>query len=134
VLAVRGHLDQMGDVEVAVVTFAAPDELAPYRRHLDLPFPVLADPDRALYRRFGFPRASFRAVYGVGTMRMYARLVRQGRRLRRPVHDTRQLGGDVVVGPSGRIVEVFRPSSPDDRPSLTDLLAALDRASGGGER
>ncbi len=133
-LAVRGHLDRMGDAEVAVVTFAAPDELAPYRRHLDLPFPVLADPDRALYRRFGFPRASFRAIYGVGTLRMYARLLRQGRRLRLPQQDTRQLGGDVVVGPDGRIVEVFRPRSPDDRPSVAELLAALDRASGGGER
>lgn len=131
-LAVRGHLDHMGDIEVAVVTFAAPDELAPYRRHLDLPFPVLADPDRSLYRRFGFPRASFRAVYGVGTLRMYARLLRQGRRLRLPQQDTRQLGGDVVVGPDGRIVEVFRPRSPDDRPSMADVLAAVNRARGGG--
>jgi hypothetical protein len=129
---VCGHLDRMDDLEVAVVTFAEVADLAPYRSHLSLPLPVLADPDRALYRRFGFPRASFRAVYGVGTMRMYARLVRQGRRLRRPQQDTRQLGGDVVVGPDGRIVEVFRPRSPDDRPSMADLFAAVDRARGAG--
>ncbi|MCU0273183.1 MAG: hypothetical protein MUE34_08125 [Acidimicrobiales bacterium] len=65
---------------------------------------------------------------------MYARLLRQGRRLRLPQQDTRQLGGDVVVGPDGRVVEVFRPRSPDDRPSMADLLVALGRASGGGER
>jgi hypothetical protein len=39
-----------------------------------------------------------------------------------------------VVGPDGRVVEVFRPRSPDDRPSMADLLVALGRASGGGER
>ena len=49
-IAVRDQLDQFGDATVAVVTFADPARLAAYRNLLRLPFDVLADPDRNLYR------------------------------------------------------------------------------------
>lgn len=41
-------------------------------------------------------------VYGVGTLRLYIRLVRNGRRLQRPTQDTRQLGGDFVIDVGGK--------------------------------
>ena len=52
-IAVRDHLDQFADAKIAVVTFAAPDRLAAYRTQLRLPFDVVADTDRTLYRLLG---------------------------------------------------------------------------------
>ena len=127
-LAVREHLDELRDAAVAVITFAPPEDLAAYRRHLDLPFPVLSDPDRELYRAFGLGRGSFRAVYGIGTLRLYARLLRQGHRLRRSTQETRQLGGDFVVDPHGRLTAAFRAPSPDARPSTAQLIDAVREA------
>ncbi len=121
----RDRLGDFGDCAVAVVTFAPTADLAGYRAHLDLPFPVLSDPDRAEYRRFGFPRASYRAVYSRGTIQMYRRLIRQGRTVKRPTQDTRQLGGDVVLDPEGLVAAVFRPRSPDDRPAIEILVDAV---------
>lgn len=125
-IAVRDHLDHFGDAALAVVTFAAPERLAAYRQHLDLPFPIVSDVDRRLYRLLGAERGSNRQVWSLGTLRMYARLLRQGRRLQRATEDIHQLGADAVVGRDGRLRYLSLPSSPDARPPVSDLIAAID--------
>lgn len=124
----RDRLDDLGDAAIAAVTFADPRRLAAHREHLDLPFPLLADPQRMLYRRFGLDRAPLWRIYNPGTLRLYGQLLARGRRLRRPVDDTRQLGGDFVIDADGRLAVAFRPRSPDDRPPIDDLVAAVSRA------
>lgn len=122
----RDHLDHFGDATIAVVTFADPTRLAAYRAHLQLPFDVLADPDRTLYRWLGVERGSTRQIWSLGTLRMYARLLRHGRRLRRPTEDLHQLGADAVIGRDGVVRYLARPSTPDARPPISELIAALD--------
>jgi peroxiredoxin len=124
VVAVRDRLAEFANTQVAVVTFADPGLLDAYRRHLDLPFPVVSDPTRAAYQALGLERGSARAVWNLGTMRLYARLLREGGRVRRPTEDTRQLGGDFVIDAEGRLVAAFRPPSPDTRPSVEQLIRA----------
>jgi peroxiredoxin len=126
VIAVRDHLDHFGDATIAVVTFAAPERLAAYRQHLQLPFDVVTDSDRILYQLLGVERGTHRQVWSAGTINQYARLVRSGRRLRRPTEDTRQLGADAVIGRSGLLRYLALPRSPDARPAITDLISALD--------
>lgn len=139
------QIDRFGDADIAVVTFAPLSDLVRYRdwmlaqmgqgrqpedRHDDAGEPVafLSDPERASYRALGVARTSYGRVYNPGTIRMYARLVRRGRRFRRPVHDTRQLGADVVLTGDGSIHSIFRPETPDSRPSIDQLVAAVDEA------
>ncbi len=126
------HLDRFGDAAIAVVTFTpadqVPERLAEHRRHLGVPFPVLADPSLDAYRRFGFGRGRRRQVWNPGTLVLYARLLRRGRRLARSDQDLRRLGGDVVLDATGREVAVFRPPSPDARPSVDELIEAVSRA------
>lgn len=123
----RDHLDQLGDALPAVVTFGHdPDDLAAYREHLGVPFPVLADPERELYHQLGVGRGSIRDVWSPGTLRMYARLIRQGRRLRLPTDDTRQLGADAVVDRTGLLHRLWLPPGPDLRPALDEVIAAVE--------
>ncbi len=122
------RLDDFGSGSVAAVTFAPPDLLAAHRERLDLAFPLLADPDRTLYRRFGLDRGSWREVWGLGTLKLYRELLSRGRRLRGPLQDTRQLGGDFVIDGGRRLVAAYRPRSPDARPSVDELVAAMGRA------
>jgi hypothetical protein len=126
VIAVREHFDQFGDANIAVVTFAAPERLAAYRTLLELPFHVVADTDRTLYRLLGAGRGTNRQVWSIGTIRMHARLIRAGRRLHRPTEDIHQLGADAVVGRDGTLRYLSLPSTPDARPPISDLTAALD--------
>lgn len=121
------RLDEFGPAEIAVVTFTAPDRLASYVAHLGVTFPVVTDLDRELYRALGVERGTRRQVWSLGTLKMYWHLVRSGRKLRRSSEDIQQLGADVVVTPDGDISTLFRPATPDARPSVDDLLTALRR-------
>ncbi len=103
-----------GAVPLVVAGFSPPDALAPLAAHLGLTGPVVSDPERAVYRRLGLRRAPVWRVYSPGTLLRYARAAARGRRLARPVEDTRQLGGDAVVV-DGTVVRRWRPRTPDDR-------------------
>ncbi len=91
-----------------------------------MPFTIVTDQNRELYRLLGAERGTARQVWSMGTLRMYARLLRQGRRLRRPTEDIHQLGADAVIGRDGRLRYLSLPSTPDARPPVTDLITALD--------
>jgi peroxiredoxin len=128
VAAVRDHRDQLGDSEVVVITFTRPRNLAGYRRRFAHPLTVLADEHRRTYRAYGLGRGPVWRVYGLGTIRRYARLLARGHRLEKPHEDTLQLGGDFVVGRDGRLVYAFSSKGPDDRPPVEELVAAVRRA------
>jgi hypothetical protein len=125
---VRDRLDDLGDAAVALVTFAPQRVLRGHRARLGLPYPVLSDEDRAVYRAYGLGRGPWWRVWGPATLRRYGQLLRRGRRLQRVGGDTLQLGGDVVVGRDGRVVMVHRSGGPADRPPVDDLVAAVRRA------
>ena len=125
-IAVRDHLDQFGDALPVVITFTDdPMRLAAYRAHLDVRFPVVADVDRVLYRVFGAGRGSLRRVWSPGTLVMYARLLRRGRQLHRPMEDTRQLGADAVIDRDGRLHRLWLPPGPDARPHVEEIIDAV---------
>jgi len=77
-----------------------------------------------LYLRLGLGRARLREVYTPATLRIYREAARRDEVMHRPVEDARQLGGDAVVR-AGAVVRIWRPSTPDDRPAMTHVLAAL---------
>jgi hypothetical protein len=97
-------------------------------RDLDVPFPVLVDPERQAYRDWGLRRASFARIYLSPSVWLnYARMLRRGERLSPGGRDPLQLGGDFVVGADGRLL-YSRPQEADDRPPVAVLLAAVEKA------
>lgn len=124
----RDRLAELGDAEVVLVTFTRRRNLRGYRGRLELPFPVLADEDRAVYRAYGLRRGPWWRVWGPATWVAYARGLLRGERVGRPTEDTLQLGGDFVVGRDG-VVRYAHPSrSPTDRPPVDALVAAVSAA------
>ncbi len=126
-VAVRDRLDEFGQhTSVVLVTFTDAAELARYATEHDLPFPVLADPERDAYRAFGLGRGSVARVWGWRALRRYAVIFREDgfTGLRRPTEDTLQLGGDFVVDPAGILTYGFWGDGPDDRPTVDALLTA----------
>ena len=118
----RDHLDRFGEVQPVVVSFNDDvDRLAAYREHLEVDFPFVSDPERQLYQALAAELGRLRDVWSLGTLRMYARLLVRGMRLRVPVEDTRQLGADAVVDRAGRVVHVWLPDGPDHRPTIDEI-------------
>ena len=122
----RDQLEALGAVAVAV-GFSPPDALAKLADELAWPWPFLSDTDRLLYARLGLERAARRAVFNPGALDVYRKAAARGVALNRPVEDVRQLGGDAVVR-DGRVVQLFRPASPDDRAPVDELLTAVSEA------
>jgi len=108
---------------LVAVGFSPPEALASLARHLGWPGPFCSDEERVLYDRLGLGRAVTSQVFTAGTRAVYAAAAARGDAVERPVEDLRQLGGDALVV-DGVARAVFRPASPDDRPSVDELLSA----------
>jgi len=127
---VRDRLDELGpDTEVVLVTFTTDDRAERYADAHRLPFPVLVDESRSVYRAYGLGRGSMARVWGVRAARRYVEILRRDglAGLRRPTEDTLQLGGDFVVAPDGTIAYGFWGAGPDDRPTVDELIDAVGR-------
>ena len=115
---------------MVLVTFTEPDQLQAYVGRNDLAFPVVMDHDRSAYRAYGFGRGSVARVWGLKSARRYVEILRRDGTsgLDKPVEDTRQLGGNIVIAPDGTLEWGFWGKGPGERPTVDELVAAVDRS------
>jgi hypothetical protein len=111
--------------EVLTVCFDTLERAERYAHEQDLPFPLLVDPERRVYRAYGLEQGPLwrfllpKVV--VGTVQM----MKGGRQLQRPHEDPLQLGGDFVVDPTGLLALAHPCQDPTDRPPPAALVAAV---------
>ena len=120
--------------EVALITFTNDAELAAYQQRRALPFPILVDEARGVYHSYGMGRGSFLDVWGWRSLRRYWQILRPsgaGSRddMRPATEDTRQLGGDMVIAPDGRLAWGHWSENSADRPSVDEIARAVADAS-----
>ncbi len=117
---------QLG-ADVLIVCQARPEVLATFLREHPLPFPIVGDPERTAYRRFGLERTSWATMLRPGVIWGYLRLMFRGWRPQavRPGEDVLQLGGDFILDREGRLVYAYRSAEPTDRPPVAGLLQRL---------
>jgi len=77
----KDEFDRWG-VVIVVISFAEPERLAPYQEHHHWPFVMLADPKRIAYQAFALKRLSWFRVFSPSTLRLYFRLLREGKQLK----------------------------------------------------
>jgi len=116
------ELEELG-FSVIAVGFSPPEALASLARHLGWTGPFCSDEERALYNRLGLGRAGVGQLFTAGTRSVYAAALKRGAGFERPVEDVRQLGGDALCV-AGEARVTFRPSSPDDRPGVEEIIQA----------
>ena len=115
-------------VGIVALFFSQLNRLPRYRAQFDIPanIPLLADEGRTVYTAYGMRVGTLREIYSPEVIAKYARLVRSGWKLRlKSDEDTRQLGGDVIVGPDGRVLLAYCSKNQADRPTMEMLIAAL---------
>lgn len=109
---------------MCVVTFDATPMALAYLRQTRLPWPLLIDGERTLYKAYGMERGDWWNIYGPPAIWVYLKLMVRGRRLYRPGSDFHQLGGDVLIDPAGIVRLHHVGSGPADRPAVRTLLEA----------
>ena len=130
-VAVSDALQNRDNVDVVMVTFTEPENLAAYQQRHDLAsLSIIVDTTRASYEAYGLGRGSVRRVWGLRMAKRYVEIFRdQGFSVPpRATEDTLQLGGDFVVDPEGTLIYGFWGDGPDDRPSTQEILDALEGA------
>jgi hypothetical protein len=113
---------------IAVLFFSQLNRLPDYRKRHGIPpdIPLLADEGRTAYKAYGMRVGTLRQVYAPEVLAKYARLIKSGMNLRlKTDEDTRQLGGDIVVGPDGTVVFAVCSKNQADRPSVDEIVAAF---------
>jgi hypothetical protein len=117
----KSEFEALG-VRVVVVTFEAGPLALAYVQNADMQWPLLIDESRALYAAYGMRRGRWQDIFGWSSLWIYAKLLFRGRRLRRRSGDVYQLGGDVLVDPSGLVRLRHVGIGPADRPAVSALL------------
>ena len=111
--------------EVAVISFAQRQAMEYYARDLQVPFPLLSDPERAAYIAYGLRKGSLWSIFGPKAVWEYVKLFSRGRLFRGIQADPFQLGGDFVIDGRGIVRFAYRSEDPADRPTMDRLLQAV---------
>ena len=118
-------------VSIIVISFAEPQRLAHYEAQHQWPFVILADPKRTAYDAFALNRLSWLQVFSPATLKLYWRLLREGKKREDyGKDDIYQSGGDFLIDRGGNLLFAHRSRDPADRPTAKKLLEIIDRKLG----
>lgn len=95
-------------------------------RQMQLPFPLLSDPERDAYQAYGLNSGKLRRIFGPGTIWAYVKLLAAGQLYHFRRSDFLQLGGNFVIDAAGVVRYEYRSAAPHDRPSVEQIVRILD--------
>ena len=116
---------------IVLVGMGTPAQCRSFIRQFAVPFPMIADPERALYRRFHLERMSPLQVLSPGMLAKGVAALAQGHLPGAPQGDVLQLPGVFVIGAEDRVCRAFAPADPAGHPSPDDVLTAVAGCPGG---
>ncbi len=111
-------------VQIKVVSFAPAQSLESYLLQFSWKFDLFSDPGRQIYKLFGLGRAKPWKIFHPRTVIKFVKLVLKGTKIQKSKEDEFQMGGDFLIDASGHLRYIFRSETPDDRPSVEQLLSA----------
>jgi peroxiredoxin len=102
-----------------------PAECAAFLKKFAIPFPMIADPQQALYCQFHLKRMSPLGVLSPAVAIKGLAAMARGSGIGKPVGDVLQLPGIFIIDSGGRIVFRHQPSGPADHADPDTILRAL---------
>lgn len=119
----QDDLDGTG-VAVYVVALASRGRVGVFVRRHALPYPVIVDEARVLYRAFGMGRSPWWRIYAPRAVWRYVKSY-LGATPAEPRGETLQRGGDVILDPDGRVQFIHVADNSYDHPAVDHLLRRL---------
>ncbi|MFL5822994.1 MAG: AhpC/TSA family protein [Solirubrobacteraceae bacterium] len=106
-----------------------PRHAAHFRRRQEIHLPVLADNDRTSYRAAGAKKGSAGDLFSPGVVaKGIMTSLKTGKTQTRPIGDTAQLGGSMVVAQDGRVAWSHMSKNAGDNAEPDEILAAVKSA------
>ena len=116
---------------VVLVGLGTVDETARFKSRFDLPFDMIADPERTLFKAFGLKRPSTGKLLSVGMAVKGVSAMLRGHGMGVPQGDVRQLPGVFIIDAGGRMRYRYYAEGPADHPepeALFDVLQSIRKA------
>jgi hypothetical protein len=123
----RDRFEEAG-AHVVLVGMGSPEETASFKERFDIPFPMIADPDKKLYETFELDRISPVGFLSPTLFLKGLSAMTRGHTPGLPQGDVRQLPGVFIVDTGGNIIYSHYARSPSDHPDSGALLHALKPA------
>ena len=111
--------------QVVLVGMGTPSESAEFAAKFNVPFPIVADPEKKLYRKFELKRMSTLGFLSPSVALKGVAAIVGGHGIGMPQGDVRQLPGVFIIDTAGQIVFSHFSSNPADHPDSKNILAAL---------
>ncbi len=111
--------------QVVLVGLGTPKETAAFKDRFDIPFPMIADPEKALYKAFHLKQASATALLSPGMAVKGVSAMLRGYGIGLPTGDVRQLPGVFIIDAEGIIRYSYFAEGPADHPDPDVLLEAI---------
>jgi peroxiredoxin len=119
-----GGFKRLG-ARVVLVGLGTPVETAAFKDQFQVPFSMIADPQKRLFRAFHLKRASLGGLLTVGMAVKGLWAMARGHAIGMPKGDVRQLPGVFIIDSGGRIRFSHFAKDPADHPDPDSLLAFL---------
>ena len=110
---------------VVLVGLGTPQETATFKDQFQVPFAMIADPHKRLFRAFNLKQASLGGLLSLGTAAKGLSAMARGHGVGIPKGDVRQLPGVFIIDSGGRIRFSHFARDPADHPDPEALLAFL---------
>lgn len=110
---------------VVLVGLGTPEETAAFKEQFNVPFIMIADPQKRLFKAFHLKQASLGGLFSVGMAVKGLSAMAKGHAIGIPKGDVRQLPGVFIIDSGGRIRFSHFAKDPADHPDPDDLLAFL---------
>ena len=110
---------------VVLVGLGTPEETATFKTQFGVPFSMIADPRKHLFKAFQLKQASTMALLSLGMAVKGLSAMVRGHRMGIPKGDVRQLPGVFIIDTDGRIRFSHFASDPADHPDPDLLLDFL---------
>jgi peroxiredoxin len=111
--------------QVVLVGMGTLLESAEFAAKFNVPFPIVADPEKKLYRKFELNQMSTLEFFSPSVALKGVAAIVGGHGIGRPRGDVRQLPGVFIIDTAGQIVFSHFSKDPADHPDAKTILAAL---------
>jgi peroxiredoxin len=118
------QFQQLG-ARIVLVGLGTVEETAAFKAQYNVPFPMVADPEKQLFKAFQLKQATPKALLSAGMAMKGLAALAKGHGIGIPKGDVRQLPGVFIIDKGGRIRFSHFAKDPADHPAADALLQFL---------
>jgi peroxiredoxin len=119
----QNELKETG-IDVVLVSSGSPEQAESFRHDFEVPFPIVCDPERVLFKKYGLRDMNWRDYYSPLMFLKVVKVMFEGYGYKSGEGSSSQLGGVFVVDTGGKVRFAHIAANAADHPSPREIIQA----------